>query len=113
MAGLLVTCKDLARPGQATELSTASWQRPVSCLPTEVKASRSQRQREREREDFCNPKSQEMLIIVSIKGPPVFSGLTQRRNIYFSALAFRIGQLTLEQGKADPDHHVMELHLLR
>ena len=53
-----------------------------------------------------------MLIIDSMKGPLVFSGLTQRRAIYFSAMAFRIGKLKLKQGNTDPDH-VVELHLLR
>lgn len=40
-----------------------------------------------------------MLITVSIKGPLVFSGLTQRRNIYFSAMAFGIGRLKTGAGK--------------
>jgi hypothetical protein len=50
------------------------------------------------REELCNHRSQEMLIIDSVKGPPVFSGLTQRRTIYFSAMAFRIGELKLKPG---------------
>ena len=40
----------------------------------------------REREAFSKSRSQEMLIILYIKAPPVLSGLTQGRTIYFSAM---------------------------